>query len=63
MVEIANCIYATPCNWCTKWDKACDKTNPTMTTPKKLNECDHEYVRRWVSGELEYICHKCGKIG
>ena len=20
-----NCIYETPCGWCTKWDKKCDK--------------------------------------
>lgn len=19
------CIYSTPCGWCTKWDKKCDK--------------------------------------
>jgi hypothetical protein len=19
------CIYSTPCRWCTKWDKKCDK--------------------------------------
>ena len=20
------CTYSTPCGWCTKWDKKCDKT-------------------------------------
>ena len=19
------CVYSTPCGWCTKWDKKCDK--------------------------------------
>jgi hypothetical protein len=63
MMGTINCIYETPCHWCSKWDKVCDKTNPTMHTPKKSTVCNHDYVKRWVAGELEYICSKCGKIG
>lgn len=25
MIGTINCIYETPCGWCTKWDKKCDK--------------------------------------
>lgn len=25
MIGTINCIYETPCSWCTKWDKKCDK--------------------------------------
>lgn len=25
MTEMINCTYSTPCGWCTKWDKKCDK--------------------------------------
>ena len=25
MMGTMNCIYETPCGWCTKWDKKCDK--------------------------------------
>ena len=24
MMGTINCIYETPCHWCTKWDKECD---------------------------------------
>ena len=25
MIGTANCTYETPCGWCTKWDKKCDR--------------------------------------
>lgn len=25
MIGTNACIYETPCGWCTKWDKECDK--------------------------------------
>lgn len=25
MMGTINCIYETPCGWCSKWDKECDK--------------------------------------
>lgn len=25
MLGTTNCTYETPCGWCTKWDKKCDK--------------------------------------
>lgn len=25
MIGTALCIYETPCGWCAKWDKKCDK--------------------------------------
>lgn len=25
MLGTINCTYETPCGWCTKWDKKCDK--------------------------------------
>lgn len=24
MLKTMKCIYETPCNWCSKWDKKCD---------------------------------------
>lgn len=44
------CTYSTPCGWCTKWDKKCDKkiggyptVDPTDKTPtshaKKTIDC------------------------
>ena len=26
MIGTFNCIFETPCGWCSKWDKKCDKT-------------------------------------
>jgi hypothetical protein len=25
MIGTMNCVYETPCGWCTKWDKKCNK--------------------------------------
>ena len=43
MVEKTDCCYRTPCGWCSKWDKKCDKkivedievekSNTTSSTP------------------------------
>ena len=31
------CTYSTPCGWCTKWDKKCDK-KIGCESPKQLDE-------------------------
>lgn len=37
-----DCVYETPCGWCTKWDKKCDvKASDTEYEPV---ECAHEWV-------------------
>lgn len=28
MIGTINCIYETPCGWCSKWDKKCDNKIP-----------------------------------
>lgn len=28
MMGTINCVYETPCGWCSKWDKKCDKKEP-----------------------------------
>lgn len=28
MMGTINCVYETPCGWCSKWDKKCDKKAP-----------------------------------
>lgn len=63
------CPYETPCGWCTKWDKKCDKKigdNSTIseTVPKRNNDnspslscynCVHLI-------ELSSICSDCHPI-
>ena len=31
------CTYSTPCGWCTKWDKKCDKKIPERGLRAKCN--------------------------
>ena len=37
MMGTFNCVYETPCGWCSKWDKKCDKKAGTHTN----KECKH----------------------
>lgn len=46
------CTYSTPCGWCTKWDKKCDKKiggYPTIA----------ESVRKNVESDEGLSCYKC----
>lgn len=50
MIGTTNCIYETPCGWCTKWDKKCDEKIENGKSSKEkygkltkpCSECDHE---------------------
>lgn len=68
------CTYSTPCGWCVKWDKKCDKkiseppTKPYDYLKEELtsNTCksveDHQWECCGMSTEgSEYRCKKCGK--
>lgn len=70
-----NCVYETPCGWCSKWDKKCDQKKPEQkqgkinsvydTTTNKTNktcqsESDHEWECVGMStAGSNYICRKC----
>jgi hypothetical protein len=63
MIGTANCIYETPCGWCSKWDKKCDR--------KAFEEkpCNHAWIEeqdlyRDEIGKLHkvYKCIKCHSI-
>lgn len=69
-----SCTYSTPCGWCTKWDKKCDRKIPeppikpyeylkeTPTNKTCESEEDHEYECCGMSTEgSSYRCKKCGK--
>ena len=34
------CTYSTPCGWCTKWDKKCDKKIPERGLRAEINPID-----------------------
>lgn len=62
------CTYITPCGWCTKWDKKCDKKiscDHTPNQPKADNSLSLKDTRcyfcltRYVCGEeYEFECQK-----
>lgn len=69
MTGTANCIYETPCGWCSKWDKKCDKEiahtaiNANESTKVNKATCDHQWEGYGISTTgTQYICKKCGKI-
>ena len=68
-----NCVYETPCGWCSKWDKNCDKKTPECEQVAKCNpindvttnkicrsESDHvwECIGMSTAG-TDYMCRKC----
>ena len=69
MIGTVNCTYETPCGWCAKWDKKCDKKiayqNVSADESTKVNKatCDHQWEGYGIStAGQQYICKKCGKI-
>ena len=40
MTGTINCVYETPCGWCSKWDKKCDKKIPEREQRAKCNPVD-----------------------
>lgn len=62
------CTYKTPCGWCAKWDKKCDRKIPespilkeTLTNKICKSDEDHEWVCCGISTKgSHYRCTKCG---
>ena len=49
MIGTSNCVYETPCGWCSKWDKKCDKVidskiNSDINNPIDKLDCSHEWT-------------------
>lgn len=73
MMGTINCVYETPCGWCSKWDKKCDKKTPERGQRANCNpiddaaanktcqsESDHEWEYIGMStGGTDYMCGKC----
>ena len=72
MIGTDRCVYETPCRWCTKWDKKCDRKIGT-TSPynglfdRETNACNHEWLPTNAGGANNngtyntYYCKKCGQ--
>ena len=69
MMGTLNCIYETPCGWCSKWDKKCDKIAGKTQLISNIDKfvymanCDHEWeictAANSSAGRI-YRCRKCG---
>ena len=73
MIGTVNCVYETPCGWCSKWDKKCDKKiqerkpvrnniriDTAFTNATCQSESDHEWECCGIStAGTDYICKKC----
>ena len=73
MMGTINCVYETPCGWCSKWDKNCDKKTPECEQITKCNPindvttnkiCRSEFDHQWEcigmsTAGSNYICRKC----
>ena len=65
------CTFSTPCGWCVKWDKKCDKkigehysySKETITNQTCKSSEDHEWYCCGMSTEgNHYRCIKCGEF-
>lgn len=75
MMGTINCMYKTPCGWCSKWDKKCDGKAPEKYQRTKCipiddaavnkmcqSESDHEWECTGIStAGTTYTCRKCYK--
>lgn len=71
MMGTFNCVYETPCGWCSKWDKRCDKKIPergqnpvddatdTSLVIKPCSDHDWECCGITTAGS-NFRCKKCG---
>lgn len=64
MMGTINCVYKTPCGWCAKWDKKCDRKTPEnkLAAVNKMcqSESDHEWECTGMStAGTTYTCRKC----
>lgn len=68
---LGGCTYQTPCGWCAKWDKKCDKKIGVPSPYKDLFQCEHEWEPANSGGAYTdlsgkhvvyntYVCKKCG---
>lgn len=62
-----NCVYETPCGWCSKWDKECDKKVPGIVLGAPLADmlyCE-EFGHKWdmFSATRASIIYRCGLCG
>lgn len=60
MIGTINCVYETPCGWCSKFDKQCDCR--AQKEEENNDECGHIWETCGAnSAGIMYRCKCCGK--
>lgn len=49
MIGTDRCVYETPCGWCSKWDKSCDKKQPKQEIDDKVWVYDGPKVKEIIN--------------
>jgi hypothetical protein len=58
MIGTDRCVYETPCHWCSKWDKQCDKKIGYQSRAMNaIYDVPTAYVM--AVNEGEWICTEC----
>lgn len=59
MMGTMNCVYETPCGWCSKWGKKCDKKIPEKGQRAKckpvddaIDEVEKEYIKEVLANKM-----------
>ena len=52
MMGTINCVYETPCGWCSKWDKKCDR----KITERKVNTIEEDIA---IAQDAAITVEKC----
>ena len=56
MIGTVNCVYETPCGWCSKWDKECDKKIAGRGNRVKCNPVDDAISDSFIETIVNKIC-------
>lgn len=68
MIGTTNCVYETPCGWCSKWDKECDKKMHTKSyrikNPKPITKSVDDFptdmtINRMCASEADHEWECC----
>ena len=64
MIGTINCVYETPCGWCSKWDKECDKKmyakSHRTNNPKPIKSADESFANKMCESESDHEWECCG---
>lgn len=61
MIGTVNCIYETPCGWCSKWNRKCDKkiTEEVTNTDSNVICAEDSHDWEWVSSSTVGTVYQC----